>query len=156
MSKKHTKRYAGFWVRFFAGVLDIALMMPLLVAALYLFGVTDAIKITDDFGNYSYLSVSSDNQFVDIALYAISIAYLAYFIAGKKQATLGKRWMGIYVGNVDGSKLSWKKSLARALASILTALTCGLGFIMMIFTKEKTALHDLICGTRVFHGTKHG
>lgn len=154
MSQENSKRYAGFWVRFFAGILDTALMMPLLVLLLYFFGVTDSIKITDDFGNYSALSISSDNQFVDLALYAISIIYLAYFIAGKQQATLGKRWMGIYVGNVDGSKLSWQKSLARALASILTALTCGLGFIMLIFTKEKTALHDLICNSRVFHGSK--
>jgi uncharacterized RDD family membrane protein YckC len=46
------------------------------------------------------------------------------------------------------------KALARALASLLTAATLGLGFLMVIFTKEKIALHDLICGTRVFHGKK--
>ena len=62
--------------------------------------------------------------------------------------------MGIYVGNRDGSRLSWQKSLMRALASMLTSATLGLGFLLVIFTKEKTALHDIICNTRVFHGKK--
>jgi uncharacterized RDD family membrane protein YckC len=150
------KFYAGFWVRFFAGLLDVAFLIPLFVVLIYFFGVSEyqMIKIDEDFHSYSYLGVATKNRAVDFVSYGISIAYLAYFLATKKQATLGKRLMGIYVGNRDGSKLSPLKSLARALASILTAFTLGLGFLPVIFTKEKTALHDLICNTRVFHGQK--
>jgi uncharacterized RDD family membrane protein YckC len=62
--------------------------------------------------------------------------------------------MGIYVGNRDGSKLSAAKAIARALARYLSAATLGIGYLPIIFTTEKTALHDLICNTRVFHGKK--
>lgn len=151
------KDYAGFWVRFFAGLLDLAFLLPLLAVLVYFFGVDEyeMIKIDDDFHSYSYLGASASNKFLDLISYAISIAYLAYFVASKKQATLGKRILGIYVGNRDGSKLTWQKSLARAVASILTSMTLGLGFILVVFTKEKTSLHDILCKTRVFHGKKH-
>ena len=158
MTKKMTKKryYAGFWVRFFAGILDITLLIPPFVILIYLFGVSEyeMIKVDDDFHSYSYLGVATKNRFIDFICYGISIAYLAYFLTTKKQATLGKRIMGIYVGNRNGSKLSALRSTARALASILTAFTLGLGFLLIIFTKEKTALHDLICNTRVFHGKR--
>ena len=149
--------FAGFWVRFFAGLLDTAFLLPLIAALIYFFGTSEyeMIKIDDDFHSYSYLGASSTNRFVDLISYGIGIVYLCYFIASKKQATLGKRLLGIYVANPDGSKLSWQKSLARALSSILTSMTLGLGFILLIFTKEKTALHDIICNTRVFHGKKN-
>jgi uncharacterized RDD family membrane protein YckC len=59
------------------------------------------------------------------------------------------------VGNCDGSKISPIKSFCRAIASVLTSATLGIGFLLVIFTKEKTALHDIICKTRVFHGKKN-
>ena len=151
------KDYAGFWVRFFAGLLDAMFLLPILALLIYFFGVDEyqMIKIDDDFHSYSYLGASGSNQIIDLISYGLSLAYLVYFVASKQQATLGKRIMGIYVGNPDGSKLTWQKAAARALASFLTSMTLGLGFLLLIFTKEKTALHDLICNTRVFHGKKH-
>ncbi len=149
--------YAGFWVRAFAGLMDLVFILPLIAILVYFFGTSDyeMIKIDDDFSSYSYLGASTRNRFLDFINYGVSIAYLTYFIASRKQATLGQRILGIYVGNPDGSKLSWQKSVARAFASILTSMTLGLGFLMLVFTKEKTALHDLLCNTRVFHGKKH-
>lgn len=150
------KFYAGFWVRFFAGLLDIAFLTPLLAILIYTSGINESqmIKIDDTFHTYTYFGSSMQNHFVDLISYGLAIAYAAYFLSGKKQATFGKRIMGIYVGNRDGSKLNIFKALARALASILTTATCGLGFVIVIFTKEKIALHDFICKTRVFHGKK--
>lgn len=151
------KDYAGFWVRFFAGLLDVMFLMPVIVVLIYFFGISDyqMLRVDDNFGSHSYFGASGSGEFLDWVSYAVSVTYIAYFVSSKRQATLGKRVLGIYVGNLDGSKLSWQKSLARALASILTSMTLGLGFFMLVFTKEKTALHDLICGTRVFHGKKN-
>jgi uncharacterized RDD family membrane protein YckC len=150
------KFYAGFWVRLFAGLLDIVFLAPILFILVYFSGNhhLETIKISDHFHHYSYLGASSESKFIDLITYAVSIAYLGYFISSKKQATFGKRVMGIYVGNRDGSKLSGAKSFARAFASMITSATLGLGFFLVIFTKEKTALHDLLCNTRVFHGKK--
>lgn len=151
------KHYAGFWVRFFAGLLDIAFLTPPLMILIYLSGAGDVqtVRVENSFESYSAFSASVKNNYTDIISYALSVVYIGYFLSSKKQATLGKSVLGIYVGNPDGSKLSFFKALARAAASIITSVSLGIGFLLVIFTKEKTALHDLICNTRVFHGKKH-
>lgn len=152
-----TSNFAGFWVRFFAGFLDTLFLIPPLFLLLFLFGI-DTYQIfhaSDSFSNYNSFTASSSGQRINLISYGLSIAYLAYFLSSKKQATIGKRIMGIYVGNRDGSRISPTKSFCRAIASILTSATLGIGFLLVIFTKEKTALHDIICNTRVFHGKKN-
>lgn len=148
--------FAGFWVRLFAGFLDLLFIAPIVFLLIYYFGVSDYqfIKMSGDFYSYKDFTTATENRFSNYISHGVSIVYLTYFIARKSQATLGKSLMGIYVGNRDGSRLSWQKSLMRALASMLTSATLGLGFLLVIFTKEKTALHDIICNTRVFHGKK--
>jgi len=148
--------YAGFWVRVFAGLLDVVFLLPIFVILFFFFGIDDfqSIEIHSNLQNFSYFNASTHSRYFDYITYAVSIAYAAYFLSGKKQATFGKRIMGIYVGNRDGSKLSAARSIARAFAGLLSAATLGLGYLPIIFTAEKTALHDLICNTRVFHSKK--
>jgi len=150
------KLHAGFWVRLFAGLLDCLFLMPFVLALIYITGHPEfeSVKIHDDMHSFEYLSATAYNSFNSYIPYIVSIIYITYFLAGKHQATWGKRIMGIYVGNIDGSKISTSKAMARAAASILTSMTLGLGFVIVIFTKEKIALHDFICQTRVFFGKK--
>lgn len=147
--------YAGFWVRFFAGMLDVAFLIPPFLILAFLFGGSEFYW--SSFGESFQIGAASsaNKSFLDIIGYGLSITYLGYFLASKQQATIGKRILGIYVGNPDGSRITPARSLARAIASLLTSATLGLGFLLVIFTKEKTALHDLICNTRVFHGKKN-
>ncbi len=145
-----TKKYAGFWIRFCAGVLDIAFLIFPFAVISFSFGLADINSIGD-----SLDSSSPHSSTLNFISYGISIIYLGYFLSSKKQATIGKRILGIYVGNPDGSKLSLQKSIWRALASILTSATLGIGFLLVIFTKEKTAMHDILCNTRVFCGKKN-
>ncbi len=159
-------RYAGFWIRLFAGFLDIIFLLPLIaifIAILMHFTGYSLLTITHfDFGKdfYSYAATKSlnssfsSNGISDYLTYFIAILYSVYFVSSKSQATWGKRILGIYVGNKDGSRLTPLKSTLRCLATSITVSICGLGFIIVAFTKEKTALHDLICQTRVFYGKK--
>lgn len=150
------KLFAGFWVRLFAGFLDLLFITPIAFVIIYYSGISDfqSFGFSNSFYNYKDFAVSTSNRFANYIAHGISIIYLTYFVSTKSQATLGKRIMGIYVANRDGSKLTWQKSLARALVSMLTSATLGLGFLVVIFTKEKISLHDFICNTRVFHGKK--
>lgn len=156
MSQK--KNYAGFWVRFFAGFLDCVFLAIPLAILFFATGFDDYQSFDFKNGSFSYSSFqassSSNSQIANLICYGVNIAYIVYFLTNKHQATIGKRLLGIYVGNLDGSKLSKEKAICRALAAILTAMTAGLGFVVVIFTKEKISLHDFICGTRVFHGKK--
>jgi uncharacterized RDD family membrane protein YckC len=149
------KIYAGFWVRLFAGFLDLIFLAVPIALISFLIGDNsyEVIKVGDNFSSFSFDSYGN-LHLIDLLIYIVSIIYIAYFLASNQQATIGKRLMGIYVGNPDGSKLCKARATARACASIVTSLTLGLGFIAVIFNKEKISLHDFMCHTRVFHGKK--
>lgn len=151
--KKTTrKNFASFRIRLAAGLIDAVVLVPFLVILTYLFGNEgyELIKVDDEFFSYLAKDNPTEIRLIDYLFYLIALIYSTYLIAAKSQATIGKKITGIYVGNLNGSRLSLQKSLMRALVSILTIFTFGLGFLLVIFTKEKTALHDIICRTRVF------
>jgi uncharacterized RDD family membrane protein YckC len=147
--------FAGFWIRLIAALIDIVVTLPFFAAIIYLFGTNDytKIKIDEDFYYYTANSVTSKgNHIVDAISWIIAIGYSVFLVSSKSQATIGKRICNIHIATVDGHKLSKLRALARFLVSMVSLLLFGLGFLMVAFTKEKTALHDLVCGTRVFLG----
>jgi uncharacterized RDD family membrane protein YckC len=80
----------------------------------------------------------------------LSAFYNILMIAGPRQATLGKRYCGIKVVMADGSKPTLLQSGLRHALSGISSVTL-LGFAIVLFTKEKTAIHDIIARTRVVH-----
>jgi len=79
---------------------------------------------------------------------AIGLSYETVMI-GKYGATLGKMACKIKVVTADGGKVSYARSLGRYFAKMLSGMICAIGYIMAFFDKEKRALHDHICNTRV-------
>ena len=77
----------------------------------------------------------------------VTLAYLVAF-HGRWGATPGKRLMGLAVVTSDGGRLGYLGALRRSLASLLSLLTFGLGYLL-ILTPQRRALHDLIAGTQV-------
>ncbi len=63
--------------------------------------------------------------------------------------TIGKRIFGLYVLRPDGSKLTFGRAFARWLATSLSLILLGIGFLMIAFRRDKRGLHDLICDTVV-------
>ena len=83
---------------------------------------------------------------------AIGLFYHPLFTAGKWQATPGKRLMGCAVVTRDGQRLTYAHAFGRHLACILSWLPFPplcIGFYLAGWTREKTALHDMIASTRV-------
>ena len=62
---------------------------------------------------------------------------------------MGKRLFRLYVVRTDGSRVGPGRALARHLASLLSMLILGIGFLMIAFRQDKRGLHDLICDTVV-------
>ncbi len=155
MTKKHSN-YAGFWVRFVAGSIDILFMIPPLVIFIILVGINphELITIFSNLENYTRFTNSPIGNLTNWMSYVFGICYVVYFTTRKQQATIGKRIMKIHVANPDGSKLKPLKALFRALGAIITAATLGLGFIPVIFTKQRVSFHDFLCNTRVFYNKK--
>lgn len=80
---------------------------------------------------------------VIVAYYVLLEAYLGW--------TFGKRLLDLRVIAVDGSKPGLKKSLIRNALRLVDGLPAFsiLGVVMILLTKERTRLGDIVDGTRV-------
>ncbi len=66
-----------------------------------------------------------------------------------RQATLGKKVMGIKVADVSGARISLGRATLRLAIKALLSGWFLIGYIMAFFTQRKQALHDMIAGTLV-------
>jgi uncharacterized RDD family membrane protein YckC len=69
-------------------------------------------------------------------------------VSGK---TPGMALLGIRVVRADGAPASGANAVVRTLALPLSFLTLGIGFLPIVFGKERRALHDKIAGTAVVY-----
>ncbi len=65
------------------------------------------------------------------------------------QGTWGKRLMGIKVVNRLGEPLTLTQSLQRNLVKIVSMLCFGIGFIWILFNKNRSGWYDLVAKTKV-------
>ena len=52
----------------------------------------------------------------------------------------------IKVTDLYGRRITTGLAVGRFFAKIITNLTCGIGYLLPLFTDRKQTLHDLICG----------
>jgi len=123
-----TGLYAGFWRRVAAYLIDsLILLIPgLILGLLPILGF-----------------------FLQLAMWA---TYKMIFEAGERQATPGKRAMGIKVTTLDGERISKGQAVGRYFGSLLSGLILGIGFIMAGFTARRQGLHDMMASTLVVNG----
>ncbi len=129
--------HPGFWRRLFAIFYDTFL----LAAVLFL---STAIA----------LPLNAGEAFAGSPLYLgylISICFLffGWFWTHGGQ-TLGLRAWKIQILTTNQQPLSWKNALSRFIWATLSWGFFGLGFIWILFDKEKLSLHDRFSGTQAF------
>ena len=79
----------------------------------------------------------------------VSIAYYIYFEGGPSGQTPGKKLLGIRVIDfATGAPLGYSKAFIRWLGRILSGI-CILGYLWMLWDKEKQTWHDKIANTVV-------
>ena len=120
---------AGFWLRVVAFIVDYALLLFLLAAML-----TGAMSVGgEDLAGPAYW-----------AWFVVGFFYWPVLESTAWRATVGKKMLGLVVGDVDGGGLNFVRSLLRNLAKIISSIPFGIGYLMAAFTARKQALHDLI------------
>lgn len=75
--------------------------------------------------------------------------YKAGMESSARQATLGKRALGIKVTGLDGERISFARATGRYFGTILSSVILGIGFLMAAFTQRRQALHDIIASCLV-------
>ena len=76
------KEYGGFWIRFFAGFLDLIFLLPIFTILVYYFGFDNfqSFQISDESFSYSSFSALEEGKSVEIIMDVLSVIYLSYFI----------------------------------------------------------------------------
>jgi uncharacterized RDD family membrane protein YckC len=85
-----------------------------------------------------------------IVLGAWEFIYFSYqwAVAGK---TLGMAIFGLQVVSVRGGPITPRQAVLRTLGLGLTLLTLGIGFLGIIYQRERRALDDFVAGTAVVY-----
>ncbi|MFH0847402.1 MAG: RDD family protein [Chloroflexota bacterium] len=121
-----TMAYASFWQRLVAALLDGLIV-----------GAASSIVLPGGPEASGSLGI------------VIGWLYYALLESSKSQATVGKMVLGIIVTDMNGNRISFSKATGRFFGKILSALTLGIGFLMIAFTEKKQGLHDKLAGTLV-------
>jgi uncharacterized RDD family membrane protein YckC/Tfp pilus assembly major pilin PilA len=129
--------YAGFWRRFGGFVIDyLAVVFAVVFIALIPIAAMSPSK-------------QALPGWLAIAYLVLPWMYYAGMESSALQATLGKLAVGVKVTDLSGHRVSFLRATGRYFAHIVTGLTLGVGYAMVVFTKHRQALHDKIAETLV-------
>ncbi len=140
-------RYAGFWIRFGAKIIDGIIMTIFSVIINFIFGMVMVMPgqgmNPDQMGSYMAVGFIAA-----IIQWGLNILYVTWFL-GRFGATPGKMACGLTVVTAENEKISYLRAFARFFSEFLSGIIFFIGYIMAAFDSEKRALHDRICNTRV-------
>lgn len=134
--------YAGFWVRFWAYLLDL-----LIIASLNRIIVYPIVKVFD----------LPESSFFSVQAIATSLIFFTYFVLMTKffNQTLGKMVLGIKVTSFHGMNLSWGTVIFREIIGrFISKSLFGLVYVWVAFSPTKQGVHDFFADTWVIHTKK--
>lgn len=136
------KKYAGFWIRFLAMLIDGIIL-----------GIINSLFFkaqTNTFNTDGGMSMASN---VNPLGMIVQIVYVVAFWT-TLSATPGKMALGLMVVDEQGNKLTWQKAALRYVGYFVSSITLGIGYLMVAFDKNKQGLHDKIAKTYVIRKQK--
>lgn len=143
IKEEETFRYAGFWMRFWAYMIDV-----IIVASI------NGILL-------SPLLFVNDGYPIEISFWTLNgilsaIVYYVYFLIMTKifSQTLGKMILGLKVVGENDQPLQWsdlffREVIGRFLHNVFLVLK--LLYLVVAFSKDKQGIHDMLGNTRVIH-----
>ncbi|NSN06879.1 RDD family protein [Enterococcus faecalis] len=132
--------YAGFWLRFFAFVIDLLCINILISATIGLV--------------YKLIGLEMNSSLITIYGFLSLVIYLTYFVLLTKLnagQTIGKMIFGLRVISFEEDTLSWQTVLIRELICrfILKTFFFSVGYLVTIFTPKKQHIGDYFSSTSV-------
>ena len=136
--------YAGFASRFIAFVFDCVLSIAIFELALA--GISFAASVLTG----TSIHWNRGALWVVLAFFAWQFLYYARAWTASGE-TPGMQLIGVRVVGRDGSRVGTRRGLVRTLAFPLSFLLLGLGFVGILLSRDRRALHDSIAGTAVVY-----
>lgn len=129
------RKFAGFWIRFVAAILDGLVLQALTLILNFLFA--------GDWRDVPF--------WLELVETLIGFAYYIILTARGGQ-TLGKMICGIQVIRQSGEPLSYGRAFLREIiGKFISGIILLIGYIMAGLNKEKKALHDMLADTYVVY-----
>lgn len=155
-------RYAGFWLRFVAYLIDdIILGFAGFIISLPFIGgiVFSAIGIGENPENAENILKGLAGIFgsvfgLIIVIVIMGWLYFSLMESSKTQATLGKMALGLKVTDLEGNQISFARATGRYFGKIISGMILYIGYILAGLTEKKQALHDIIAGCLVVRKNK--
>jgi len=161
-------KYAGFWFRAIAAIVDIIISQITVGIIAFPLGMALGASMTNT-------STQSEIQAVAGGLgmvLGIFVQWLYFTVSESSswQATLGKKMFGLNVTDMEGNKIGFGKANSRYWLKMILGMILLAGFVMVTFTnwskiisaiillivfimvaltEKKQGLHDIIAGTLV-------
>ena len=125
-------RYAGFWIRFLAAILDVVIIgIPIGLLQLGLAFATGIVSLT--------------------YLLELAAIVLVVYMDGVKGGTPGKLILKLRIVNEQNQIIGVPTAILRYICKILSGIILGIGYFMIAFTEKKQGLHDKIAKTYVIY-----
>lgn len=140
---RSSSRYAGFWIRVGAYMLDYLIKLPVQILAQV---CTTLLPLAFP-GRGQGWAMAGFGLLLVLNI-CLELGYDIFF-TGRFAATPGKMVCGLRVVRSDGSKVTYGRATGRVFGKWLSSLTLCIGYIMVGFDEEKRALHDHLADTRV-------
>ena len=147
-----TSHYASFWQRLGAGVIDVIIVVIAYdaMAAFTVLGIEwereleglppMAVPMSDAASFYLNLILS------EIFL----LAYFVIFLSSSRRATLGMDVFRLTLVDEESQKaVTWQRVLLRYISMTFSIAFLFIGFLMMLWTPKRQALHDRLANTVV-------
>ena len=139
------QRFAGFWIRVLAWVVDSIILSVVGVALTFAAGFV--------VGALGSNLPSLQNFLVPIVAATSFLLPAIYLLVGwaRSGRTFGKMLCGIRIVREDGTPLGFGGAVVRLLGYMLSSLIFCIGYLMVAFTDRKRGLHDMVAGTVVVY-----
>src|SRR3954469_4995588 len=133
-------KYAGFWMRFWAYLLDLLVI-----------GSLNGIVVYPIFRALN-LSLNDANMFAPVSI-VTAIIFYAYFVLMTRffGQTLGKMVFGLRVISLNEQSLSWGAIMFREWIGRFISGTIIILYVVVGFLPKKQGIHDLFADTTVIH-----
>ena len=141
-------RWGGFFRRAFAFLVDIA-MIVLLVSIM---GSLSYIGYKVGLSAYGR-SINLQNStplfvFLTFAWVGLATVYFVVF-HGMEGKTIGKWLLGLRVVGAERRGITYRQAFLRSLGTVVSVAPLGLGFLWIIWSREKRGWHDFLARTWV-------
>lgn len=139
---------ASFGWRLLAFIIDtivLSFLMNFILEVLVLNGFSIKLQSYSDVFKMS----KSDLQYITWITLLTLIVYNSICEASPMRGSIGKRILKIVVVDIDGVRLGFFNALLRSMGKALSIYFLYLGFLSILFTEHRQAVHDLLAKTYV-------